>query len=96
MIPMKTVAKSVDTRATERPRGSRRRVSSRTSGFRVKAITAAVRKRKRTWPSVRASRNASSSTTGRPTSWIQRGIRILVASGIGPIVSPSVARPDAG
>ena len=54
MIPMKTVAKSVDTTATESPRGSRRRVNSRTSGLSVNAITAAVRNRNRTWPSVRA------------------------------------------
>ena len=41
-----------------RGRGHQRRVRSRTSGFSVKAITLAVRKRKRTWPSVLASRNA--------------------------------------
>jgi hypothetical protein len=42
----------------------------------VNAITEAVRKRKRTCPSVRAKTNTTSRSTGRTTSWIQRGIRI--------------------
>jgi hypothetical protein len=45
--------------------------------LRVNAITAAVRKRKMTCPSASASRNPTSRSTGRPTSWIQRGIRIV-------------------
>jgi hypothetical protein len=53
---------------TERMRGTRRRVRSRTSGFSVNAITLAVRNRKRTWPSVRARRNARTRATGRITS----------------------------
>src|SRR5262245_47539030 len=62
---------------TDGPRGTFSRVRSRTSGFSVNAITLAVRKRKRTWPSVLASRNARTSATGRTTSWIHRGIWIV-------------------
>ena len=47
----------------------------------MNAMTDAVRKRKRTWPSVRARRKASTRSTGRPTSWIQRGIWIVVGRG---------------
>ena len=43
----------------------------------MNAITPAVRNRKRTWPSVFASRNARTSATGRTTSWIHRGIWIV-------------------
>ena len=71
------VAKRRKTTATASPRGSRRRCRSRTSGFSRKAITDAARKRKSTWPSVPASIQPSTSRTGRPTSWIQRGIRIV-------------------
>ena len=70
---------------TDGARGTSRRVRSRTSGLSVNAITLAVRKRKRTWPSVDASRNARSSATGRTTSWIHRGIWI-----VGP--EPAIAR----
>ena len=59
------------------PRGIRSRVRSRTSGFSVNAITLAVRKRKRTCPSLAASRNARTRRTGRPTSWIHRGTSIV-------------------
>jgi hypothetical protein len=77
---MNAVAKTTDTTATAAPRGSRRRVRSRTSGFNVNAITAAVRKRKRTCPSAAATKNPSTRSTGRPTSWIQRGIWIVGGS----------------
>ena len=78
MTAIMAAAKSENTTTTPTPRGRRSRVRSRTSGLSVNAITAAVRNRKRTGPSVRASRNASTATTGSPTSWIQRGTRIVV------------------
>ena len=56
----------------------------------MNAMTAPVRKRKSTWPSVDASRNARTSRTGRPTSWTQRGILIV---GPGPAIARIVARP---
>ena len=49
---------------TDGARGTFSRVRSRTSGLSVNAITLAVRKRKRTWPSVDASRNARSERDG--------------------------------
>jgi hypothetical protein len=55
-------------------RGIFTRVRSRTKGFSVNAMTLAVRNRKRTCPSDFARRNARTSTTGRTTSWIHRGI----------------------
>jgi len=67
--------------ATDSPRGRRSRDRSRTSGLSVNAITDAVRNRKITWPRGRASRNATTTSTGRPTSWIQRGIRIVGPEG---------------
>ena len=47
----------------------------------MNAITAAVRNRKITCPSGRASMNATRNTTGSPTSWTQRGIRIVAPEG---------------
>ncbi len=76
---MNAVTKTTETTATAAPRGSRRRVRSRTSGFSVNAITADVRNRNRTCPSGLASRKTTRSSTGRTTSWIQRGIRIVVS-----------------
>ena len=61
---------------------------SRTSGLRVNAITDAVRNRNRTCPSVLARRNTSRSSTGRPTSWIQRGIRIVVLRHVAIVALP--------
>ncbi len=43
----------------------------------MNAITDAVRNRKSAWPSVLAMRNASTSSTGRPTSCTHRGIWIV-------------------
>src|SRR5450759_2553941 len=70
------------------PRGIQIRPSARTTGFRSRAMSPATTKRKTARPRVLASAQASSSKSGKPTSWIQRGIAILVApSGIAGIVS---------
>ena len=66
---------------TASPRGSRRRCRSRTSGLSRNAITAATRKRKMAWPRIPASIQTIRSPTGRPTSWIQRGTRMIGPEG---------------
>src|SRR5688572_12217046 len=80
---------------TDGPRGTFRRVRSRTSGLSVNAMTLAVRKRKRTCPSFAASRNARTRRTGRTTSWIHLGIWIVGPEpAIRGIVPRSVRAPD--
>ncbi len=77
-----------------RPRRIRSRSSARTIGSSRSAISAAIRNRKTREPPRSRRPTRSTSSSGSPTSWIQRGIWIRGGGPAGALTRPIVQRRD--